>query len=388
MHIDFDAPIDRRRSDSSKWNSFGPDVLPFWTADMDFKSPDAVIQALRARVDHGVFGYCLEPPELKDVIVDRLATRYGWQVFPEELLFLPGVITGFTRTCRMATSPGDGVLVQTPIFPPIVHAPEHLQLARHEAQLNQSLGGRPEIDFDAFEQAITGSTRVFILCNPHNPVGRVFTRHELLRLAEICMRHDVLICSDEIHGDIIYSGYQHIPIASLDAEIARNTVTLMAPTKTFNLPSLRCSVAIVPDPELRQRFLAGASSHHPEVNVLGFVAALAAYQHGQDWLDQVLRKLESNRDLIFQFVQAHLPGVRMALPEGTYLAWLDYRQAGIPGNAFRFFLEDAKVGLSDGAQYGQGGEGFVRLNFATQRPVLLEALNRMKTALQAVQAGQ
>lgn len=388
MPIDFDTPIDRRCSDSSKWNYFDQDVLPFWTADMDFRSPQAVIEALKARVDHGVFGYCLEPPELKEIIVDRLARRYDWQVRPEEILFLPSVITGYTRTCRMATSPGDGILVQTPIFPPILHAPEYLRLARHEAQLVQAADGRYEIDYDAFEQAITPSTRVFILCNPHNPVGRVFARQELFRLAEICLRHDVLICSDEIHCDFVYPGHRHIPIASLVPEIARKTVTLMAPTKTFNLPGLRCSMAIVPDPELRERFLVGASSHHPEVNALGFVAAQAAYQHGQDWLDQALRKLELNRDLLCEFTEVHLPGVNMTPPEATYLAWLDCRQAGIPGNAFRFFLEEARVGLTDGADFGRGGEGFVRLNFATQRPVLEEALNRMRTALQAVQAAK
>ena len=223
-----------------------------------------------------------------------------------------------------------------------------MQLARHEAQLAQSVDGRYEIDYDAFEQAITPSTRVFILCNPHNPVGRVFTRQELLQLAEICLSHNVLICSDEIHCELIYPGYRHSPIASLAPEIAHETVTLMAPTKTFNLPGLRCSVAIVPNRELREQFLLGASAHHPEVSVLGFVAAQAAYQHGQDWLDQVLLKLESNRDLIHEFAQAHLPGVRVTPSEGTYLARLDCRQAGIPGNAFQFFLQEARVGLSNG----------------------------------------
>ena len=381
MNDDFDQMIDRRQSDSSKWNRYDEDVLPLWTADMDFRSSEPVIEALRARVNHGVFGYCLEPEELREVIVERLARRYGWQVSAEEIVFQPGVITGFHRVCRVAAAPGDGVLVQTPVFGPIYEAPTQNQLVRNEAALVPSENGRYEIDFQAFERAITDRTRVFILCNPHNPVGRVFQRRELEQLAEICLRNNVLICSDEIHCDIVFPSSQHIPIASLDPEIARKTVTLMAPSKTFNLPGLRCSIAIIPDPELRSKLQDSASAHFPQVNTLGFVAALAAYRDSQEWLDQVLLYLEANRDLLVDFVERNLPGIRVSKPQALYLAWLDCRQATIPGNPFRFFLEQSRVALTDGAVFGTGGDGFVRFNFAIPRSLLLQALNRMKKAL-------
>ncbi len=377
MNYDFDQMIDRRQSDSSKWNRYDEDVIPLWTADMDFRSPEPVIEALRARVNHGVFGYCLEPDELRDVIVERLAKRYAWQVSAEEIVFQSGVIGGFHRVCAVAAAPGDGVLVQTPVFGPIYDVQE--RLVRNEAKLVRSADGRYEIDFQAFERAITDRTRVFILCNPHNPVGRVFQRSELEQLAEICLRNDVLICSDEIHCDIVFPPGQHVPIASLDPEIACKTVTLIAPSKTFNLPGLRCSIAIIPDPELRSQLQPVALAHFPEVNTLGFTAALAAYRDSQEWLDQVLLYLKANRDLLVDFVERNLPGIHVSKPQALYLAWLDC--ATIPGNPFRFFLEQSRVALADGADFGTGGEGFVRFNFAIPRSLLLQALNRMKKAL-------
>lgn len=378
---DFDTVIDRRQSDSSKWLCYDQEVLPFWTADMDFRSPEPVIEALHARVAHGVFGYCAEPSELREEIAARMKRLYGWQVSPEWVVFQPGVILGFTRVCRAATLPGDGVLVQPPVFGPIYDLPGLDHLVRHEAELARDSNGSYEIDFQVFESAITDRTRVFILCNPHNPVGRVFQPRELERMAEICLQNEVLICSDEVHCDLLFSGSKHIPIASLDPEVAGKTVTLLAPSKTFNLPGLRCSMAIIPDAELRGKLQRDASAHFPEVNTLGFVAALTAYRECQDWLDQVLQYLEANRDLISDYVEGHLPGIKMTQSEALYLAWLDCRQAGIQGNPSRFFLEQARVALTDGQDFGAGGEGFVRLNFACPRSVLLEALDRMKAAL-------
>jgi cystathionine beta-lyase len=383
---DFDSVIDRRRSDSSKWLLYGEDVLPFWTADMDFRSPEPVIEALHTRVAHGVFGYCAEPLELRELIAERMQRLYGWDVSPEWIVFQPGVILGFTRACRANASPGDGVLVQTPVFGPILEAPVTNQQVLNEAELVQSADGSYEIDFEAFERAITARTRVFILCNPHNPVGRVFCLQELQRMAEICLRNDVLICSDEIHCDLVFPGNRHVPIASLGPEVEQRTVTLISPSKTFNLPGLRCSMAIIPDPALRNRLQRSASAHFPEVNTLGFVAALAAYRECQDWLDQLLRYLEANRDLVVDFVRSSLPGIEVSRPEALYLAWLDCRQASIPGNAASFFLEEARVALTDGATFGMAGEGFVRINFACPRSRLLEALRRMKTALTSIAA--
>jgi cystathionine beta-lyase len=381
MICDFDELIDRRASDSIKWHAYDADVLPLWVADMDFRAPEPVIQALQQRVAHGVFGYCLAPPELREVIVERLARLYGWQVSTEDLVFTPGVVPGFNLAARAVTSPGDGMLVQTPVYPPILHAPANCSLTANEMELTRRPDGQYEVDFDLFAATITERTRVFLLCNPHNPVGRVFRRDELERLAELCLRHDIIICSDEIHCDLLFPGSQHIPIASLAPEIADRTITLMAPSKTYNIAGLYCSVAIIQNPELRQKFNTAGADLVGWPNILGYTAALAAYRDGQPWLDEVLRYLEGNRDFLLQYVAEHLPGISMAKPEATYLAWLDCHQAGLPGNPHEFFLKEAKVALNDGATFGPGGDGFVRLNFACPRATLVEALERMKTAL-------
>jgi len=381
MAYDFDRVIDRRGSDSVKWRCYDSDVLPLWVADMDFPSPEPVIRALRERVEHGIFGYGIEPPELREVIVERLQRLYGWQVSPNALVFLPGVVVGFNLASHAFASPGDGVLVQTPVYPPILHAWRQAGLISQQATLTRLPDGRHEIDFDAFERAISERTRLFILCNPHNPVGRVFRRDELQRLAEICLRHDVLICSDEIHGDLIFSGQQHLPIASLAPEIADRTITLLAPSKTYNIAGLQAAYAVIPNPELRQRYVAANAGLVGHPGVLAYTAALAAYRGGQPWLDEALRYLEGNRDWLYDYVRRELPTLTMAQPEGTYLAWLDCRQAGIQGNPHEFFLEQARVALNDGASFGPGGEGFVRLNFGCPRSTLEEAARRMKEAL-------
>lgn len=383
MRYNFDALPDRRANESWKWHAFPEDVLPMWIADMDFVSPEPVIRALRERVEHGVFGYPMEMPELRQVIVNRLTDLYQWAVQPEDILFLPGVIQGFNLACQAFAAPAGGVLVMPPIYPPILQAPERTETLRQEVALIQCTDGSYAIDWDRFETAITDQTRLFILCNPHNPVGRVYRRDELERMAEICLRRNVIICSDEIHCDLIYRGYRHLPIASLDPEIALHTITLMAPSKTFNIPGLHCSFAIIPNPELRQQYQNAAKGLVGGVNLMGMVAMLAAYSNGQEWLEQVLLYLEGNRDFLFDYLIRELPEIRMAKPEGTYLAWLDCRQTGIEGNCSRFFLEKAKVALEDGLRFGREGKGFVRLNFGCPRSMLAEALERMKAALSA-----
>ncbi len=381
MYYDFDCVIDRRNSDSSKWNFYAGDVLPLWTADMDFKAPQPVIDALHKRVEHGIFGYCMESHALREAIVARLESLYAWEVSPEAIVFQPGVVLGFNRACQVAGSPGNGVLVQPPVYPPILAAPGLHGMTRQESELVQTTNGRYEIDLESFERAITERTRLFILCNPHNPVGRVFQRSELEQMAEICLRKNVLICSDEIHCDLIFKGSRHVPIASLSREIECRTITLMAPSKTYNIAGLHCSFAVIPDPGLRKRIREGEPPYFPEVNALGFTATLAAYTEGNEWLDQVLQYLAANRELVSQYVSRELPGVQTTSPEATYLSWLDCRRSSISGDPYRFFLERAKVALSDGSRFGKGGEGFVRLNFGCPRWRLLEALGRMKTAL-------
>ena len=381
MTYDFDRIIPRRQTESIKWNWCDADELPMWVADMDFRSPEPVIDALRARVAHGIFGYGQPPDELREVIVAWLARRYAWRVEPEALVFLPGVVPGFNLAAQALTEPGRGLVVQTPVYFPMLSAAENAGLIFQQMELTQQPDGRYKIDFDRFGATVDDRTAMFLLCNPHNPVGRVFTEAELARMAEHCLANDVFICSDEIHGDLIFSGAEHVPIAALAPEIEARTITLLAPSKTFNLAGLGCSFAVIPNAELRMAFKAGKRGLMGHPNVLGYAAALAAYRDGQPWLDAVLTYLESNRDLTADYVRAHLPGVRMAKPEGTYLAWLDCRDAGIPGNPYEFFRAEADVMLNDGAAFGRGGEGFVRLNFGTPRALLEEGLDCMRRGL-------
>ena len=383
MQLDFDRVIDRRPTESSKWHKYPPDVLPLWVADMDFRSPEPVIRALRERVEHGVFGYGVEQPEFYEVFLDRLQTRYGWRVSPEAILVIPGVIPGFNLAARALTAAGDGLLLQTPVYPPIGRVPDNVGLTSDEMQLELQPDGRYAIDFERFEAAIGERTRMFLLCNPHNPVGRVFRRDELERTAEVCLRRGLLICADEVHCELTFSGQRHVPIASLDAEVAARTITLMAPSKSFNLPGLKCAVAIIPNASLREKFVAAQLDLVRAVNVLGYTAALAAYRDGQPWLDELLRYLEANRDFVVESVRSKLPGVSAAPPEATYLAWLDCREANLPGSdPYTFFLDEARVALTDGKAFGRGGAGFVRLNFACPRATLAEGLDRMRHALE------
>jgi cystathionine beta-lyase len=381
MYDNFDEPVDRRESDSTKWRRYGDGVLPLWVADMDFASPRPVIEALHRRVDHGIFGYGDPPEALRAAICERLARLYGWKVSPTELMFLPGLVCGLNLVSRAVGQPGDGILIQTPVYPPFLTAPINGGRVLETVTLSRR-NGRYEVDFDAMEQAITSRTRLFLLCNPHNPVGRVYERWELERMAEICLRHDLVICSDEIHCDLVYDGRRHIPIASLAPEIAERCITLLSPSKTFNLPGLGCAVAVTQNPALMRQLHAAAAGIVPPVNVLGYVAALAAYQEGQPWLDALLAYLAANRDYLADYVRRHLPRITMTKPEGTYLAWLDCRLCDLPDTPYRFFLNEAKVALNDGAAFGPGGEGFVRLNFGCPRTTLAQALERMRDALE------
>lgn len=390
MRYDFNQVIDRRPTDSGKWNYYAADVLPLWVADMDFQSPVPVLQALQERVAHGIFGYPAfgfnypgEKYMLRDILVERMQHLYGWQITADDLFFLPGVVTGLNLTCHALAQPGSAVLVQTPVYPPFLRMGSYSGMQLQTMPLTRLPTGKYEVDWDAFDASITPDTRLFTLCNPHNPVGRVFRCDELRHMAEICLRHGVVICSDEIHCDLLFSGQQHVPIASLSPEVAQNTITLMAPSKTFNIAGLGCSFAIIQNQELRDKFREASRGLVGWVNVLGLTAALAAYQDEQEWLEQVLTYLEKNRDYLCNYVAQELPGITIAKPEGTYLAWLDCRSAGLPESPYNFFLEKARVGLNDGATFGEGGEGFVRLNFGCPHSTLAEALERMKVALRA-----
>jgi cysteine-S-conjugate beta-lyase len=381
---DFDRTVERRGTDSTKWGKYDDDVIPLWVADMDFQAPEQVLEVLRQRVDHGVFGYGQEPADLRAVVQDRVHQRFGWKIDPEDILFMPGVVVGFNLVCRAVGGPADGVLIQPPVYPPFFAVGKNNNRVVQEAPLVRTEKGY-RIDFDAFESAITPRTRVFLLCNPHNPVGRVFTRPELEQLAEICLRHNLIICSDEIHQDFVFDGRTHVPIASLSPEVAARTVTLIAPSKSYNVAGFHFSVAVASNPELRallQATGAGLIPGHP--GVLDFQTGLAAYRYGDSWLEQLVRYLQANRDFVAAYVRDRLPGISMLDVEGTYLAWLDCRAAGIEGSPYEFFLKHARVALSDGTPFGADVERFVRLNFGCPRSTLEDALGRMRRALPAI----
>jgi cystathionine beta-lyase len=384
MSYDFNQTIERRGTDSAKWSWYEEGVLPLWVADMDFAAPEPVLRALHRRIEHGVFGYSRAPQALAEVLCERMAQLYGWQITPADILFLPGLVSGMNIVCRATGRPGSSVLVQPPVYPPFLSAPGNHDQTLAIANLDQVGRGRTfdyEIDYDRFEAAITPETRLFMLCNPHNPIGRGFSAEELARMGEICLRHELIICSDEIHSDLMLGGTRHVATAAVSPEIAERCITLIAPSKTFNLPGLGCSAAIVQNAALREKLEKAKAGIVPHVNTLGYVAALAAYTECQDWLDDLLVYLTANRDFLVDYVTQNFPNIRMTVPQATYLAWLDCREAGLGSSPYEFFLEEAKVALNEGAWFGQAGEGFVRLNFGCPRSILAEALERMAEAL-------
>jgi cystathionine beta-lyase len=382
MTFDFDHLPNRRSTESAKWRAHDEGILPMWVADMDFRSPEPVIQALHERVEHGIFGYPRAPEGLRGSIIDWLQKRHGWQVAPEELVIIPGVVTGFHLAAHAVTHPGDGVLVQTPTYGPFFRVAPNVHLVQQEMELTPGPDGQYELDLDAFRAAINGRTRIFMLCNPQNPTGRVFRQDELESMAQICLEHDIIICSDEIHSDLVFSDQRHIPIAMIDPEIAAKTITLLAPSKTFNIAGLEASVAVIQDQKLRQQFDGARLGLVGWVNLLGQIAMLAAYQHGEKWLDALLLYLEANRDYLVEFINHQIPGVQVTSPQGTYLAWLNCRDANIPGKPSEYLLKEARVAMNDGEWFGKGGTGFVRLNFGCPRQMLEEALIRIKKTLE------
>lgn len=385
---DFDAIHPRRDSNSFKWNLYDADVLPMWVADTDFLAPRPVIDALVARAEHGIFGYQFGSSALRTVLVERLARLYGWQVAPDEIIFWPTLVSALNVTAKLYGTSGKTMLVQPPIYPPFLSAPPNHALDLAYAPLTLSRSGqriRYEIDFDAFEAAITPDTRTFILCNPHNPVGRMYTRAELERLAEICLRHNLVVISDDIHCDLILEpGIRHTPLATISPEVAARTVTLMSPSKTFNIAGLQCGFAVVQDQTLRDAMIKETyAGNVPHVNIMGWTAAEAAYAHGQPYLDQLLPYLRANRDALVSYVETCLPGVGVTVPEATFLAWLDLRATPIGDNPYKHLVDLGRVAPNDGKAFGPGGEGFIRLNFGCPRSVLMDGLDRIRKTLEA-----
>ena len=381
---DFDrldlATLRRRRGE--KWQLYGPDVLPAWVAEMDFPLAAPIQRVLAEAVEIGDVGYPLDvqPDALPAAFVERMETRFGWRPDPRGVEVLTDVVQGIYVAIEQFSEAGEGVLVQTPVYPPFLIAVRELRRRMIE---NPLVAGatRHEIDFDQLRGAIDPSTRVFLLCNPQNPTGRVFDRAELESLAEIAIAHDLVVVADEIHADLVYAGRRHIPFASLAPEVAARTVTLTSATKAFNIPGLRCAVAHFGSESLRKRFQRVPRHIRGGLGSLGQAATLAAWREGQPWLDAVLAYLDANRQGVARAVAERLPGVRLFDPEATFLAWLDCRSLQLAPSPQSFFLENARVALSEGSGFGAPGRGFARLNFATSRPLLDEITTRMEKAL-------
>ena len=372
MKFDFDFPVDRVGTWSARWERYaGRDVIPLWVADTDFRAPPAVLEAIATRAAHGVLGYTVPPPELRQAIVERLEALYSWRIEPEWIVFLPGVVPGLHLAARTLV-PADGhALLPTPVYH---HFKRALELAgRAHTDLPLVLrDGRWVYDEDSLRKARQSGTRAFFLCNPQNPGGTVFTRAELLRLAELT--HGMTIVSDEIHCDLVLDEDKpHVPIASLAPEISRRTVTLMSPNKAFNFPGAGCAWAVIEDPKLRKAFSHDLDAHFmPSPSVFGYAAALAAYREGGEWLEAQLDYLRGNRDLVEGSI-----GLPMAHVEATYLAWIDCSSLGLADPCAHFLAHG--VALSPGAQFGD--VRFVRLNFGTQRARLKEALSRLENGI-------
>ncbi len=383
MTFDFDTPIVRAGTDSQKWQKYaGRDVLPLWVADMDFKSSPAILEALHQRVEHGIFGYARPVKSTVDAVVEAMVQRYGWTIDPSWLVWLPGLVVGLNVTAQAFAQSGEEVLTVDPVYPPFKTAPKNsARVSTAVPWVIQS--GRWMLDWEALAKAVTPRTKLFYLCNPHNPLGRVWRRDELTRLAEFCLRHNLILCSDEIHCDLILDpALPHVPTALLSPEIAARTITLMAPSKTYNVPGLGTSFAIIPDPALRARFVRATAGIVAEVTCLGFTACEAAYHSSEPWRQALLAYLRGNRDFLLAALARELPGVRVEAPvEATYLMWMNVTDLRLAQPTAHF--EKHGVGLSDGAAFGAAPNSHVRLNFGCTRATLVEAVRRMKAALAA-----
>ncbi len=388
MSFDFDTLPQRHGTDSQKWQKYaGKDILPLWVADMDFRSSPAILAALHERVEQGIFGYARPTASTVSAVTDALAARYDWIINPAWIVWLPGLVCGLNVTAQAFAQPGEEILTLTPVYPPFMTAPKNSGRVSVTVPFVLNTTGPSahwDIDWDALERAITPQTKLFFLCNPHNPLARVWRRDELLRLGEFCARHDLVLCSDEIHCDLILDpSLPHIPTATLSPEIAARSITLMAPSKTYNVPGLGTSFAIISDATLRARFVHATAGIVAEVTTLGFTACEAAYRDSEPWRQDLLAYLRGNRNFLLEFLARELPGLHVAAPiEATYLAWINIESLNLANPIAHF--EQHGVGLSECAFFGAKRGSHVRLNFGCPRTTLTEALRRMKTAVAAL----
>lgn len=387
MRYNFDEAPCRENTSCLKWDKreevFGrADVIPMWIADMDFRTPPFIIEALRGRLDHDILGYSYRPDSYFESLIKWVSALHGWEILKEWIEFSPGVVPALNLCTHAYTSPGDEIIIQPPVYPPFFGAVnDHGRKLVFNQLVETAEGFR--MDFNGLRKAISPKTRMLILSNPHNPVGRVWTRAELTELAEICSEKGIVILSDEIHSDLLLPGAKHVPLASVSEKAAAVTVTCMAPSKTFNLAGLSTSSMIISDPGLMEKYRKTLVGLHMHLgNIFGNVASEAAYTHGREWLEQLMNYIEGNVDLVKDFCRDRLPVIRPVRPEATYMIWLDCRAMGMNGPELnRFFVDEAGVGMNEGSRFGPGGEGFMRMNLACPRATVLRALEQIENAI-------
>jgi cystathionine beta-lyase len=379
LNYDFDQCPDRRGFGSLKWDKYkGSDILPLWVADMDFVAAPEIRSALQTRLEHGVYGYTVPYEGPVEAVLDYLSRQHGYRAKASWLNFLPGLVPALNLCIHAFTAPDESVMTATPVYPPFLGAPEYADRELIKVPLRLDDQERWTLDIELMEASIQPNTRLLILCSPHNPVGRVFTEQELTQLADFCERHDLILISDEIHCDLVFDRQaKHTVTATLNESIARRTVTLMAPSKTYNLPGLACAFSLIEDPQLRARFRKTIRGIITEVNCFGYAACEAAYNYGEPWRQALLRYLRGNYERVYDFIRAELPQIRFRPMESTYLAWFDVSGLSLDNPAQ--FFEQHGVGLSDGAPFG--GNNHLRLNFGCPRSRLDEGLQRMKSAV-------
>ena len=379
MTFDFDQLFDRHHTGSTKWSRYPADVLPMWVADMDFAAPPVIIEALQQRLLHPLLGYSVAQDNLREAIVADLWNKYAWRVKTQELIFLPGVESGFNMALKALVQAQQNVVVQTPNYPPLRHAPGHWGLNKVELEFDAQADGTYATPLESLREALEGGGAL-LLSNPHNPIGKVFDRAELQAVADICAAQNAWIISDEIHAELCFDGRVHIPTASLSPEISKRTITLMSASKAYNIAGLKTSFMIIQDATLRERVNHARCGMVDSVNPLGMEATRVAYSEAGPWLAEMKTYLQANRDWLVDAVRTRLPGVTINVPQGTYLAWLDCTALDLP-DPQRFFLEQGKVGLSAGLDFGDAHQQFVRLNFGCPRALLEEGIARMERAL-------
>ncbi len=385
MKFDFDRVIDRTGTASVKFDGlkqyFGrTDLIPMWVADMDFRVPESVINSIRQRTEHAIFGYPLITPGFYNSIIQWIWEKHGWDIAAEWIVFTPGIVPALSMSVMVLTEPGDKVLVQSPVYPPFFSSIQDNDRILVNNQLNEN-NGRYTIDFNDLDARLSDGVRLMFFCNPHNPVGRVWTREEVEKVIGLCQKHNVVLISDEIHSDLIFPGYTHIS-AALAGKGPDNMVICMAPSKTFNLAGMASAFLIIPDQHLREKIKKILENLHIQYgNIFGLTALQAAYEGGAEWLDALMDYLLINRDTVIRFFNDEMPEIIPVVTEGTYLMWLDCRAMGLRDLRLkRFFIQSAGIAMNPGPAFGPGGEGFQRLNIGCPRSTLLDALNRIKIA--------